>query len=117
MEAATRELVCVRAAGVTVALDDFGTGFSSLSHLTSFPVDTIKIDRSFTAGLTQEGPAQAVVEAVLLLSRNLGLTTVAEGVETEGQAAWLSAMGCDQAQGHLFAAAMPAGAFAALGGR
>ncbi len=75
-------LKALRAAGMTIALDDFGTGFSSLSHLRNFPVDTIKIDRSFVAGLGESAEDRAIVEAILRLGHALGMNTVAEGVET-----------------------------------
>jgi diguanylate cyclase (GGDEF)-like protein/PAS domain S-box-containing protein len=93
----------VRAAGITVALDDFGTGFSSLSHLRHFAVDTIKIDRSFVAGIGQNASDQAIVEAVLRLGDALGMTTVAEGIETRAQADFVRLHGCTHAQGYLFA--------------
>jgi diguanylate cyclase (GGDEF)-like protein/PAS domain S-box-containing protein len=98
----------LRAAGMTVALDDFGTGFSSLSHLRSFPVDVIKIDRSFVAGLTENATDRAIVSAILQLAVALDLTTVAEGVETQEQADFLRSHGCDLGQGFLFARALEA---------
>ena len=98
----------LRASGMTIALDDFGTGFSSLSHLRNFPVDTIKIDRSFVAGLGESAEDRAIIEAVLRLGNALGMTTVAEGVETQEQADYLRAHGCTLAQGFLFAPAMAA---------
>jgi diguanylate cyclase (GGDEF)-like protein/PAS domain S-box-containing protein len=101
-------LKALRAAGMTVALDDFGTGFSSLSHLRNFPVDTIKIDRSFVAGLGESAEDRAIVEAILRLGEALGMTTVAEGVETQAQAEHLRVHGCTLAQGFLFAPALDA---------
>lgn len=98
----------VRAAGITVALDDFGTGFSSLSHLRHFAVDTIKIDRSFVAGIGRSASDQAIVEAVLRLGDALGMTTVAEGIETRAQADFVRLHGCTHAQGYLFAPALAA---------
>lgn len=90
-------------AGVKIALDDFGTGYASLSHLKQFPVDHIKIDRSFVRDLaTDEGDA-AIVAAVIGLGRNLGMTVTAEGVETRRQEEILRRMGCDHAQGYLYA--------------
>jgi diguanylate cyclase (GGDEF)-like protein len=102
-------LQTLRAAGMTIALDDFGTGFSSLAHLRRFPVDTLKIDQSFVGGIDAERGDRAIVEAVLRLGEALGLTTVAEGVETESQAAFLRGRGCKLAQGYLFARPLPAG--------
>ncbi|MEO6634454.1 MAG: bifunctional diguanylate cyclase/phosphodiesterase, partial [Devosia sp.] len=101
-------LQMLRTAGMTIALDDFGTGFSSLSHLRSLPVDTIKIDRSFVAGLVDCAEDRAIVEAVLRLGEALGMTTVAEGVETQAQAEYLRLHGCTIAQGFLYAPAVAA---------
>jgi len=88
--------------GIRIALDDFGTGYSSLSHLRKFPIDTIKIDRSFVREFGLAPDATAIIAAVLNLARALGMTTTAEGVETPEQLARLTAFGCDRAQGfHL----------------
>lgn len=87
---------------VSIAFDDFGTGYASLTHLRDFPVDTIKIDRSFVAGLNKGGSSSAIVNAIVGLGNNLGLDVVAEGVETQGQHEFLSAIGCRFAQGFLF---------------
>jgi len=101
-------LQTLRTAGMTIALDDFGTGFSSLAHLRRFPVDTLKIDQSFVGGIDAASGDRAIVEAVLRLGEALGLTTVAEGVETESQAAFLRGRGCALAQGYLFSRPLPA---------
>lgn len=103
-------LETLRGAGMTVALDDFGTGYSSLSHLRRFPVDAIKIDRSFVAGVDHAVGDRAIVEAILRLGVALGMKTVAEGVETAAQADYLRAQGCMLAQGFLFAPAIEAAA-------
>jgi diguanylate cyclase (GGDEF)-like protein/PAS domain S-box-containing protein len=103
-------LTALRAAGITVALDDFGTGFSSLSHIRDFPVDTIKIDSSFVAGIDTSPQDRAITEAVLALGSALGMTTVAEGVETQAQADFLVAHGCQLGQGFLFSPAIEAAA-------
>jgi EAL domain-containing protein (putative c-di-GMP-specific phosphodiesterase class I) len=95
-------------AGIRIALDDFGTGFASLVHLRRFPIHVIKIDRSFTDGLGGDAGAAAIVRALLGLSRDLGLETVAEGVETSTQFRWLRAEGCTLGQGYLFGRAQPA---------
>ncbi|GJE45536.1 sensor domain-containing phosphodiesterase [Methylobacterium soli] len=92
--------------GVTVALDDFGTGYASLTHLKQFPVDHIKVDQSFVRGLEQDGDDAAIVAAVIGLGRSLKTQVTAEGVETEGQAERLRAMGCDFAQGYRYAKPM-----------
>ncbi|WP_277968056.1 putative bifunctional diguanylate cyclase/phosphodiesterase [Sphingomonas echinoides] len=95
-------------AGVTVALDDFGTGYASLKHLREYPVDVIKIDRSFVADLLTEPSDAAIVDAVLGLAHQLGIAVVAEGVETPEQAAYLLTRNCSHAQGYLFGRPMPA---------
>ena len=94
--------------GLGIAIDDFGTGHSSLGRLNRISVTTIKIDRSFVAGLPFEANSVAVVDSVIKLSRNLGLTPLAEGVETEGQRRFLAAHGCVLGQGFLFSPAVPA---------
>ena len=99
---ATRLLAEVSALGVGLALDDFGTGYSSLTYLKRFPVDAIKVDRSFVAGLGRDADDEAIVASVASLGRAVGKTVVAEGVETPGQLAALRALGVDQAQGFLF---------------
>lgn len=99
-ETSRRNLEAVRRLGIRIALDDFGVGQTSLAHLSRLPVDTLKIDRSFTAGVgTPEG--EALLGGILALAQGLGLATVAEGVETAGQLAWLAAGGCDYAQGYF----------------
>ena len=105
--AAFRHLQEVRALGVRVAVDDFGTGWSSLSYLQRLPVDALKIDRSFVATLGVEGPSMAIVGSLVSLAHGLGLTVVAEGVETEEQLAELRRLGCDSVQGFLLARPAP----------
>jgi len=112
-----RNIYDLRALGVTLALDDFGTGWSSLSYLRRFPLDVVKIDRSFVAGVGVHRDDAAVVAAVVDLSHALNLMTVAEGVETELQAQRLLELGCDQAQGYFFGRPADAGdVFATTGG-
>ena len=91
----------LRAMGVRVAMDDFGTGYSSLSYLHSFPFDKIKIDQSFVRGYPEDGGGAEIVRAIAALGRALGMTTIAEGVETEAQLARVRADGCTDAQGYL----------------
>ncbi|WP_428375706.1 EAL domain-containing protein [Lichenicoccus sp.] len=98
---AIRTLSALRAQGVRVSLDDFGTGYSSLSYLSSFAVDKIKIDRSFVRTLGQGEGADLLVRTIIELGHHLGLTVVAEGVETPQQLAMIQGKGCDQVQGYL----------------
>ena len=98
----------LRQAGVQIALDDFGTGYASLTHLHGYSIDVVKIDRSFVQGLPGDATSRAIVSAVLGLGRSLGIAVVAEGVETEEQAALLRAGGCGQGQGYLFSPSIPA---------
>jgi len=97
----------LRAAGFRIALDDFGTGYSSLSYLQRFAVDKIKIDRSFVANIGEGSDSTAIVNAVVMLGRSMGLTINAEGVETPAQRDFLRAAGCDELQGFLFSRAVP----------
>lgn len=97
----------LRQAGVRIHLDDFGTGYSSLSLLSELPVDGIKIDRSFTAALGEDRSRTAVIQAITHLCRELGLSVIAEGIETEDQLQRLLEFGCDQGQGYLFGRPQP----------
>jgi diguanylate cyclase (GGDEF)-like protein len=95
--------------GVSVAVDDLGTGYSTLSWIRAFPVDRIKIDRTFVADLDADGPGASVVEAIVNLTQGLGCAIIAEGVETQTQVDRLLALGCAHGQGYLFAEPQPAG--------
>ncbi len=99
----------LRELGFSLALDDFGTGYSSLSYLRTYPINKIKIDRSFVANLSFEDASREVVATMIHLAHALKLSVIAEGVETVEQHDWLSAAGCPDAQGYLFGAAMPVG--------
>ena len=93
--------------GVRLVLDDFGTGYSSLAYLNRFPLDALKIDRSFIDALGVEQERTAIVEAIIGMARALSLDVIAEGVENEAQLSELRRLGCDYAQGHLFSRALP----------
>ena len=92
----------LKALGVRLALDDFGTGYSSLACLHLLPVDTVKIDRSFVAHAEDAEYQRVLIEATIRVARTLGMTTVAEGIETAGQAALMQALNCDRGQGYFF---------------
>jgi EAL domain-containing protein (putative c-di-GMP-specific phosphodiesterase class I) len=98
---------------VHLAIDDFGTGYSSLAYLHSLPVDELKIDRSFVNRLTTDSRDRHLVQAIIGMASALGLTVVAEGVETEDQLVYLDERGCDVAQGFLFSKPQPADVFRA----
>jgi EAL domain-containing protein (putative c-di-GMP-specific phosphodiesterase class I) len=100
--------------GVRLELDDFGTGYSSLTYVRMFPIDALKIDRSFVNGLCSSPEDAAIVAAVISMGRALGVHVVAEGVESEDQAAVLQTLGCTLAQGYHFSRPVPPSALAAL---
>ncbi|WP_422564706.1 putative bifunctional diguanylate cyclase/phosphodiesterase [Ideonella sp.] len=101
-EAACAMMQRLHALGVRLSIDDFGTGFSSLSHLKRFPIHTLKIDQSFVRDIDTDPDDRAIVQAIIQMAKALRLTTIAEGVETAGQAEFLSAQGCDMVQGYLY---------------
>jgi EAL domain-containing protein (putative c-di-GMP-specific phosphodiesterase class I) len=101
-EQAVRVLTAIKRMGVRVAIDDFGTGYSSLGQLKTFPVDTLKVDRSFIRGVAQNVEDKAITEAIIAMAKTLSLTVVAEGVETRDQEAFLREHACDQMQGYYF---------------
>lgn len=105
---ATRDFLSqLQRSGIRVALDDFGTGFSSLSYLAEFPADKLKIDRSFIHGMSHDPRKQALVESIITLGHNLGMSIIAEGVETATDETLLKQRGCDCTQGYLLARPMP----------
>ncbi len=108
VEASRATLEALKDLGITLVVDDFGTGYSSLVYLRRFPVDALKVDCSFVAGLGRTAEDTAIVVAVVGLARALGLASVGEGVETADQAARLLELGCDLAQGYLWSPAVPA---------
>jgi EAL domain-containing protein (putative c-di-GMP-specific phosphodiesterase class I) len=97
----------LRAMGFSIALDDFGTGYSSLSYLQRYPINKIKIDRSFVANLGADMESEAVVGAIIKLAQALNLAVIAEGVETTDQRARLAAAGCSEVQGYLYSRPVP----------
>ena len=102
-EASLVVLQQLRALGVRIVLDDFGTGYSSLAYLRQLPLDTIKVDRSFVTDLDVRDPNVGIIRAVVSLAHGLGITVVAEGIETEEQARRLRELGCDMGQGFVWA--------------
>ncbi|MEK9722186.1 MAG: EAL domain-containing protein [Rhodospirillaceae bacterium] len=108
----------LRRLGISVAIDDFGTGYSSLSYLTSFPLDTLKVNRAFVMNLPDDRDAVAIARAIVGMAKSLELHIVAEGIETDNQAAFLHALGCHTAQGYRYSKPLGDDAFLDyLGGR
>jgi len=101
------QLERIRDLGVQIGLDDFGTGYASLTHLRRLPLTFVKIDQSFVKGLGTSDDDDRIVSAVVDLAANLGLRSIAEGIETKAQLDRLRQLGCDQAQGYLFARPLP----------
>ena len=104
----------LRTLGVRIALDDFGTGYSSLSYLRRFPFDRIKIDKSFIDHIATQGESVAIIRSIVALANGLGMTTTAEGVETEAQIEQLRELGCTRIQGYVFSPPLPASGIAEL---
>jgi EAL domain-containing protein (putative c-di-GMP-specific phosphodiesterase class I) len=97
----------LKALGVRLEIDDFGTGYSSLSRLQHFPVDTLKIDRSFVSRMDTDPETREIVRLIVMLAHGLGLKIVAEGIETQTQADMLKTLGCELAQGYLYSKPVP----------
>jgi EAL domain-containing protein (putative c-di-GMP-specific phosphodiesterase class I) len=114
VESTLRILARLRETGIALAMDDFGTGYSSLSYLKRFPLDLIKIDYSFVRDLTRDASDAALVRTIIAMARNLNLRSVAEGVETAEQLAFLRRNGCDTVQGFYFSPPVPAEEFIKL---
>jgi diguanylate cyclase (GGDEF)-like protein len=108
------KLKLLRAAGARIAIDDFGTGYSSLSRLAKLPIDTLKIDRTFTCEVPHDHAGRMLVRTIITLARAFRLTTVAEGVETQDQLDFMWHTGCDQSQGYLHSHPLPSNEFALL---
>ena len=106
--AAVETLERLERVGIHLSIDDFGTGYSSLAYLKRFPIDALKIDRSFIRDATSNPDDAAIVTSIILMGRSLKLEVVAEGVETQSQLSFLRVMQCDEAQGYLFSPPVPA---------
>jgi EAL domain-containing protein (putative c-di-GMP-specific phosphodiesterase class I) len=113
-ERAVKVLTAIKELGVRLAIDDFGTGYSSLAHLKRFPIDTLKVDRSFIREVPEDAEDRAIAEAIIAMGKTLSLTVVAEGVETPEQQAFLSERSCDEMQGYYFSTPVAAQDFALL---
>ena len=103
------KLRALRELGIKIAIDDFGTGYSSLTYLSKLPVDTMKIDQTFTARMIEDAQSRGIVSAIMALAHTLNLRVTAEGVEKAEQADLLRRLGCDEAQGYLFGRPVPLG--------
>ena len=101
-------LTSLKELGVRIAIDDFGTGYSSLAYLRQFPVDVLKIDRTFVSEMTGSPDAAALIHTLVELGHTLGLVTLAEGIEQSAQIDGLRAQGCDHGQGYFFSRPVPA---------
>jgi len=106
-ESATLLFQKLRQREIQLSIDDFGTGYSSLSYLHRFPVNTLKIDRSFVSRIGKDGENLEIIQAIVTLAKQLGMTIVAEGIETTQQKEYLKALDCDEGQGYLFAKPLP----------
>ena len=113
-EQAIEKLHELKLMGIKVAIDDFGTGYSSLNYLKRFPIDTLKIDKTFVSDVCKDPHDTAIVRAIITLGHALDLTVIAEGVETQEQLQYLSSLGCDMVQGFLFSKSLPASVFEEL---
>ena len=113
VDQALSTLVRLKQLGVGIAIDDFGTGYSSLNYLKQFPIDVLKIDRSFVDGLPDGEQDAQIARAIIAMAHSLNLAVIAEGVETQAQLDFLRDHDCDEIQGYLLGRPMPAAQFAA----
>ena len=114
VQVTTGKLKALKSTGIRIAIDDFGTGYSSLAYLRQFPIDILKIDQSFVLGLSETPESAAIVHTLVQLGKLLGLTTIAEGIESNDQWTQLEAEGVDYGQGFLFSHPVEAEAIAEL---
>jgi EAL domain-containing protein (putative c-di-GMP-specific phosphodiesterase class I) len=110
-DASLTRLRALKQIGVRIAIDDFGTGYSNLGHLRRFRANRIKVDKSFVWGVIKDSDARAIVSTIIALGHTMGLSTIAEGVETQEQAGTLRELGCKEFQGYFFGKPMPAPEF------
>jgi diguanylate cyclase (GGDEF)-like protein/PAS domain S-box-containing protein len=113
-ERASRLLAAIKQLGVRIAIDDFGVGYASLARIKRFPIDTLKVDRSFIRDLAKNAEDRAITDAIIAMGKTLSLTVVAEGVETQEQQAYLQERACDAMQGYYFSRPVPQGEFASF---
>lgn len=107
------KLYALKKLGISLSMDDFGTGYSSLSYLNKYPLDSLKIDKSFVIGMNQDDENKALVKTIIAIAKQLDLKVIAEGVEGEEEYEFLAEIGCDYAQGYLFSRPLPVAAFKA----
>ena len=107
LDTAASTMRALHGSGIRISIDDFGTGYSSLSHLKRFPINTVKIDRSFIRDITTDPDDAAIVGAIITMSHNMELKVIAEGVETQQQLDFLRSLQCDEVQGFLFSPPVP----------
>jgi EAL domain-containing protein (putative c-di-GMP-specific phosphodiesterase class I) len=107
IDAASMTMRALHCSGIRISIDDFGTGYSSLTHLKRFPINTIKIDRSFVRDITTDSDDAAIVGAIISMAHNMELNVIAEGVENEEQLEFLRKLHCDEIQGFLFSPPVP----------
>ncbi|MGB5716675.1 MAG: EAL domain-containing protein, partial [Gammaproteobacteria bacterium] len=107
IDTASSTMRALHSSGIRISIDDFGTGYSSLSHLKRFPINTVKIDRSFIRDITSDPDDAAIVGAIIVMAHNMELRVIAEGVETQQQLDFLHSLQCDEIQGFLFSPPVP----------